>query len=176
MPTPSIDVPAATDPSEPTDSHGSGSGSGSGSEPIRFPLGRRSLLLRSTNATRAIVLSIAVVAAALLVACASSPPTASAGASKPTDNATGSAIYAERCASCHGVDLRGTDKGPPHLSKVYEPGHHSDASFRSAILKGARRHHFDFGDMPPVVGLTDQEVTAVIAYIRETQQREGFLP
>ena len=45
-------------------------------------------------------------------------------------------LYKDACASCHGDDLRGTDKGPSHLSRVYEPGHHSDASFVSAIRNG----------------------------------------
>ena len=38
----------------------------------------------------------------------------------------GEQLYAANCAECHGADLRGTDKGPSHLSEVYEPGHHAD--------------------------------------------------
>ena len=30
--------------------------------------------------------------------------------------------------------------------------------------------------MPAVSGLDDDEITAIIAYIREVQQREGFEP
>lgn len=30
--------------------------------------------------------------------------------------------------------------------------------------------------MPPVIGLDDDEIDAIIAYIREVQQREGFEP
>ena len=40
--------------------------------------------------------------------------------------ASGGQLYAANCAECHGADLRGTDKGPSHLSEVYEPGHHAD--------------------------------------------------
>lgn len=83
-------------------------------------------------------------------------------------------VYAQSCASCHGTDLRGTDRGPSHLSIVYEPNHHSDDSFRSAIANGARQHHWDFGDMPPVDGLSDADVEAVIDYIRDEQERQGF--
>jgi mono/diheme cytochrome c family protein len=86
----------------------------------------------------------------------------------------GAAIYAESCAACHGDDLRGTSQGPSHLSIVYEPGHHSDDAFRSAIANGSPQHHWDFGDMPPVDGLDDEQVDAVIAYVREVQEREGF--
>lgn len=92
------------------------------------------------------------------------------------DLALGEDVYAEACASCHGSDLRGTDRGPSHLSVVYEPGHHPDEAFRAAIAEGSPAHHWDFGDMPPVPGLDDEQVDAVIAYIRDVQQREGFEP
>lgn len=88
----------------------------------------------------------------------------------------GAALYAESCASCHGTDLRGTDQGPSHLSQVYEPGHHSDDSFRAAIAQGSPAHHWEFGDMPPVTGLDDEEVDAIIAFIREQQDTQGFEP
>ena len=68
---------------------------------------------------------------------------------------SGQALYEQSCAVCHGKDLRGTAKGPSHLSKVYEPGHHSDASFVAAIRQGSPQHHWDFGDMPPVEGLDE---------------------
>ena len=92
------------------------------------------------------------------------------------DLTLGAEIYAQSCASCHGDDLRGTDRGPSHLSIVYEPGHHSDESFRAAIREGSPQHHWRFGDMPPVEGLDDAEIDAVIAYVREVQEREGFEP
>src|SRR5918998_3610531 len=92
------------------------------------------------------------------------------------DLALGAEVYAQSCASCHGDDLRGTDRGPSHLSIVYEPGHHSDESFRAAIRDGAPQHHWRFGDMPPVEGLDHDQIDAVIAYVREVQEREGFEP
>ena len=89
-------------------------------------------------------------------------------------NERGAEVYAESCASCHGEDLRGTDDGPSHLSIVYEPGHHSDDSFRSAIANGAAQHHWTFGDMDPVEGLNASDVEAVIAFVRAEQERLGF--
>lgn len=89
---------------------------------------------------------------------------------------TGKALYEQSCALCHGKDLRGTGMGPSHLSKVYEPSHHSDASFVAAIRQGSRQHHWDFGDMPPVEGLDDDEIEAIIAYVREQQAEQGFEP
>jgi mono/diheme cytochrome c family protein len=88
----------------------------------------------------------------------------------------GAALYAANCASCHGSDLRGTAKGPPHLSIVYEPNHHSDESFRRAIEQGVRAHHWDFGDMAPIPGLTAAQIDAIISYVRSMQEREGFEP
>jgi mono/diheme cytochrome c family protein len=90
--------------------------------------------------------------------------------------ARGEELYAESCASCHGADLRGTDRGPSHLSEVYRPDHHADAAFVLAAKQGVRAHHFGFGDMPPVPGLDDDDLTAIVAYVRSVQEREGFEP
>lgn len=83
-------------------------------------------------------------------------------------------MYATSCASCHGADLGGTNKGPSHLSIVYEPNHHNDDSFRSAIANGAPQHHWTFGNMAAIEGLSDADVDFVIAYVRSEQQRQGF--
>lgn len=90
------------------------------------------------------------------------------------DPVAGRALYADNCASCHGADLRGTDMGPPHLHQVYEPGHHADASFRLAVQRGVQPHHWDFGPMPPVEGLSDAEVDDIIAYVRQEQRAAGI--
>lgn len=89
---------------------------------------------------------------------------------------TGAALYEATCAECHGADLRGTDTGPSHLSRVYEPGHHGDAAFFLAVLQGSRQHHWRFGDMEPIDGLTQADVEAIVAFVRETQRIEGFEP
>ena len=85
----------------------------------------------------------------------------------------GAALYAESCASCHGSDLRGTGRGPSHLSEVYEPGHHSDESFRSAIRNGSPAHHWTFGDMPPIPSVPPAEVDRILAYVRWLQREAG---
>ena len=114
--------------------------------------------------------AVAVVCVAVPAACGSDAPDANGG------RVDGAALYAERCAACHGADLRGTGMGPSQLSIVYEPDHHPDESFRAAIRDGVSPHHWDFGPMPAVSGLDDDEITAIVAYIREVQQREGFEP
>ena len=89
-------------------------------------------------------------------------------------DADGATIYTARCASCHGADLGGTNKGPSQLSIVYEPNHHGDDAYRSAVRNGAPQHHWPFGDMLAVPDITDEQVEAVIVYIRAEQQRLGF--
>lgn len=101
---------------------------------------------------------------------APAPPTTAAAPAVPD----GAAVYQQYCAECHGVDLRGTDKGPSQLSIIYEPNHHGDYAYRVAIREGTREHHWWFGDMPPVEGITDLEIEKVISYIRAEQERLGF--
>ena len=115
-------------------------------------------------------LAVTGVAMAMTAACGGS----SNSASSPAAGLDGAALYSASCASCHGADLSGTNKGPSHLSIVYEPNHHPDEAFRSAIRNGAAQHHWDFGDMPPVEGLTDDEVDAIIALVRAEQEEQGF--
>lgn len=117
---------------------------------------------------------VLAVALALGVAACGSDDQTSADSGDDPVHVLGAEVYQQSCASCHGEDLRGTDRGPSHLSIVYEPNHHPDDSFRSAIANGARQHHWPFGDMPPVEGLSDDEVEAVIAFVRSEQQRLGF--
>ena len=88
----------------------------------------------------------------------------------------GKGLYTQHCAACHGTDLKGSDKGPPMLHKVYEPSHHADIAFQLAVANGVRAHHWQFGDMAPVPGLDDDEIDVIIAYIRDQQEMHGFEP
>ena len=120
----------------------------------------------------------AVVTVALIVfaaACGGAPEAMEpASPASPASSGVGADLYQSNCASCHGVDLQGTDKGPSHLSIVYEPNHHGDDAFRSAILQGAQQHHWNFGDMAAITGLDNDEIDDVIAYVRSEQERQGF--
>lgn len=89
--------------------------------------------------------------------------------------AVGKRIFENACISCHGQDATGVDgAGPPLIHKIYEPGHHADESFQRAVSLGVRSHHWRFGDMPPVEGLTRGDVKMVITYIREIQRANGI--
>ena len=89
--------------------------------------------------------------------------------------AEGEILYKASCAACHGSDLLGTAVGSPHLSVIYNPEHHGDGSFALAVINGVKAHHFEFGDMPPIPTVTEDDFTRILAYIRETQRTEGFV-
>ncbi len=87
----------------------------------------------------------------------------------------GERIFEAKCASCHGQNAAG-QKGvaPSLIHKIYEPSHHGDESFQRAVALGVRAHHWPFGDMPPVEGLTRAEVATIIAFVRELQRENGI--
>ena len=134
--------------------------------------------MRHTSQTRrssSLLILLAAAVGIVLAACGSSGDTSTGIPVQNSDLvAAGDVLYQANCALCHGTDLRGTDKGPSHLSIVYEPNHHGDAAFLVAALVGVRAHHWDFGNMAPVEGLSDDDVTAIIAFVRENQRIEGF--
>jgi mono/diheme cytochrome c family protein len=79
------------------------------------------------------------------------------------------------CAACHGDIAQGKEGvGPPLVHKIYEPGHHSDMAFFLAAKNGVRAHHWKFGSMPPVKGLTRADVQNIIAYVRVLQRENGI--
>lgn len=86
----------------------------------------------------------------------------------------GKALYEKNCASCHGSNHKGTDKAPPFLHRFYEPSHHGDAAFQLAARNGVRAHHWNFGDMPPVSGVSPNEVAHITAYVRMLQRKAGI--
>ena len=87
----------------------------------------------------------------------------------------GAQLFAENCARCHGDAGNGTQMGPPLVHRLYEPGHHPDFSFQRAVKSGVMSHHWEFGDMPPVAGLSEAEVTQIIAYVRDLQREGGII-
>jgi cytochrome c len=83
--------------------------------------------------------------------------------------------YEAKCAACHGANAAGQDGvAPPLVHIIYEPSHHGDEAFQRAAKLGVRAHHWRFGDMPPVDGLTRADVKMIIGYIRELQRANGI--
>ncbi|NCF69372.1 MAG: c-type cytochrome [Chloroflexi bacterium] len=131
----------------------------------------------------------------LLVSCAGTPKTTALKprqqaqkippppAFVPEEVALGERVYAENCASCHGVDLEGeaqwkiqneddSFRSPPHSAEGHT-WHHADSFLIESIEKGgARFEGLNIGGtsaMPAFSGiLTDKEIGAVLVYIKST--------
>lgn len=86
----------------------------------------------------------------------------------------GKALFRANCATCHGATANGTDHGPPFVNDIYNPGHHPDDAFILAARNGVRAHHWRFGNMPPIQGVTDADVSAIVRYVRELQEANGI--
>lgn len=86
----------------------------------------------------------------------------------------GRTLFQANCAKCHGQNAGGTDQGPPLVHRLYEPSHHADLGFLLAVQQGVRPHHWKFGPMPAVEGVSEPEVTSIVAYVRELQRANGI--
>ena len=92
----------------------------------------------------------------------------------PAEYTKGEAAYNTYCARCHGLRAAGTDHGPTFISRIYEPSHHGDPAFQLAAMNGVRAHHWNFGDMPKIEGVSPQEVDQIIRYVRWLQRQAGI--
>ena len=86
----------------------------------------------------------------------------------------GEALFNANCSVCHGVNASGTRQGPPLMDRIYHPGHHADFSIRNAVNQGVPQHHWGFGNMPPVAGLSSDDVEKIICYVREMQRADSI--
>ncbi len=87
----------------------------------------------------------------------------------------GEVAFNENCAACHGKNAAGQQGvAPPLVHQIYRPSHHGDVAFLMAAQNGVRSHHWTFGDMPPVKGVTRDDVVNIVAYIRALQQANGI--
>jgi hypothetical protein len=91
----------------------------------------------------------------------------------PAEHLAGKQVFDARCLDCHGEAALGTAHGPPLVHIYYEPNHHADIAFVFAVTRGVRAHHWNFGDMPPIPGLTPEQVGEVIGYLRWLQRQAG---
>ena len=91
----------------------------------------------------------------------------------PVEFEKGKALFKASCASCHGEAALGTSQGPPLVHIVYEPSHHADAAFLLAAERGVRAHHWGFGDMSPVSGVSRDDIGEIIGYVRWLQRQAG---
>jgi mono/diheme cytochrome c family protein len=122
--------------------------------------------------------SCAVAAAALALPGACATPDLDVDAivalEIPAEYRVGAALYEQHCLSCHGPRATGSALAPPLLHPVYRTRHHGDEAFQLAVAQGVRAHHFRFGDMPAVPGISRDEVAAITAYVRWLQRAAGI--
>jgi len=88
--------------------------------------------------------------------------------------AAGEEQFVASCAVCHGPDLLGSPTGPPLLVPTYAPNHHGDEAFQQAVAFGVPPHHWNFGPMAPIEGLSRDDVSQIVAYVRTMQEAEGI--
>jgi mono/diheme cytochrome c family protein len=90
------------------------------------------------------------------------------------DARRGQELFQAKCAQCHGTDAGGTRQGPPLTDMIYRRAHHADITFYMAVNYGVAPHHWRFGRMPPVEGLTPADVGHIVAYVRQEQRAAGI--
>lgn len=86
----------------------------------------------------------------------------------------GAVLYRQNCLVCHGVEGKGSDQGPPLVHTTYNPNHHADLAFNLAVKNGVRSHHWKFGDMKPLPGISPESVGHIVVYVREVQRKAGI--
>jgi hypothetical protein len=92
----------------------------------------------------------------------------------PFKHALGMKKYQKNCSSCHGKWIEGTKNGPPLLHGFYKPSHHNDRAFYRAVLKGIFEHHWKFGAMPRIEGITVKDMDKIVPFLRWLQQEKGL--
>ena len=129
--------------------------------------------------TIALILSSAL-AMLLVIGCGNSSQDEAAESNGETNvslssmGREGEGLFNANCSVCHGESATGTNQGPTLIDRIYHPGHHSDASIRNAVGRGVQQHHWVFGDMAPVAGVSTDDVEKIICYVRELQRADGI--
>ena len=88
-----------------------------------------------------------------------------AGAEKPD----GAVLFAKRCAACHGLDGKGLSekKTPDFTDPKWQ------ASFKAGDYEVKLKERRDRTDPPAsVAGLKDEEIQAIVAYIRTLSSKQ----
>lgn len=85
------------------------------------------------------------------------------------------AYVAATCVECHGPNGGGVGgKGPPLIHRIYDTEHHADAELVSSTIHGVRAHHWPFGEMPAIEGISETEAETIIAFLRAVQRANGI--
>lgn len=76
----------------------------------------------------------------------------------------GAALFSERCAACHGWRAEGGPMAPAISARGTDP-----QSLRIALLSGAASSGEGFGDMAPILDLSQTEIEALAAHLAALQ-------
>jgi mono/diheme cytochrome c family protein len=90
------------------------------------------------------------------------------------DSIKGNNLYNQNCLACHGNAGLGSNQGPPLVHKTYNPRHHADLAFHLAVKNGVPSHHWKFGNMKPIAGLSPEDVGHIVQYVRAIQKKSGI--
>jgi mono/diheme cytochrome c family protein len=129
---------------------------------------------RRALATWVGVVVVVVVAVVVLVVVLAGGDDEPAASTPETRLAQGDELFQANCATCHGQDLRGTFVGPPLLHEIYAPDQLADDDIRAAVANGVTPTNWDFSGMPAFPNLDTDDVEALIAYVRSSQQAAGL--
>lgn len=102
------------------------------------------------------------------------PPRVMVSTPTPAEYVAGEQLFDANCSVCHGQRAVGTQQGPPLVHVIYESSHHSDVAFYRAAQIGVRAHHWNFGDMSPVAGTSQDDVRQIVSYVRWLQREAGI--
>jgi len=86
----------------------------------------------------------------------------------------GQVVFNNNCAACHGENAAGGLGGPPLIHTIYNPGHHANEAFVRAVKNGVRKHHWNFGNMPPQPQIGFSDLVFLTKFIREVQAQNGI--
>ena len=130
--------------------------------------------MRETLSMSLSVLGLTLGLSAMAACDSSQPKPAAGGGTVPAELQAGEAKFNAHCSACHGAQAAGTQQGPPLVHKIYEPNHHGDAAFLRAAEFGVKAHHWEFGNMPKIEGVSSADVEQIIRYIRWLQRQAGI--
>ena len=82
--------------------------------------------------------------------------------------------FAANCGSCHGAYGEGSDNGPVLIHMIYGETLFRDEEIVASVREGAPARNWPFGDMPAVPGVTDEQLTLMIGFLREVQAANGI--
>lgn len=93
----------------------------------------------------------------------------------PSEQPDPASLFANNCAVCHGPAGAGVeDQGPPLLKDAYLVDALSDKAIATAVRHGVASSEERWAPMPSFPRFDDDELDAVVGYVRELQRRAAL--